>query len=36
MWADNEYFPLAYSRKAIDDKAAHRLTLKPARATSLQ
>jgi len=34
MWADNEYFPLAYRRKAIDDKAAHRLTLKPARGTS--
>lgn len=34
MWADNEYFPLAYSRKAVDDKAAHRLTLKPARPSS--
>jgi penicillin amidase len=28
-WENDEYFPLAFSRKAVDDKAAHRLTLTP-------
>jgi len=27
-WAKDEYFPLVYSRKALDEKAAHKLTLK--------
>ena len=31
MWADNEYFPLAFSRAAVDRAAAHRLTLQPGR-----
>jgi penicillin amidase len=29
LWADNEYFPLAFSRTAVNATAAHRLTLKP-------
>jgi penicillin amidase len=29
MWADNEYFPLAFSRKAVTAAAAHRLVLRP-------
>ena len=29
MWADNEYFPLAFSDKAIAAAAAHTVTLKP-------
>jgi penicillin amidase len=33
-WADNQYFALAYSRKAVEEKAAHRLTLKPVARTS--
>jgi penicillin amidase len=28
-WADNEYFPLVFSRKAVDKHAAHRLILQP-------
>ena len=28
-WANGEYFPLAYSRRAVDATAAHRLTLRP-------
>jgi len=28
-WANNEYFPLAYSRAAVDEQVAYRLTLKP-------
>ena len=28
-WANNEYFPLAYSREAVDELAAYRLTLQP-------
>jgi penicillin amidase len=28
-WANNEYFPLAFSREAVDEHAAHRLTLRP-------
>jgi penicillin amidase len=31
MWADNEYFPLAFSQKAVSAAAAHRLTLRPSR-----
>jgi penicillin amidase len=27
LWAENEYFPLVFSRKAVDKNAAHRLTL---------
>jgi penicillin amidase len=29
MWADNEYFPLAFSRQAVDAAARRRLTLRP-------
>jgi penicillin amidase len=29
LWADNEYFPLAFSRTAVNGVAAHRLILKP-------
>jgi penicillin amidase len=29
MWADNEYFPLVFSRGAIEKAAKHRLTLRP-------
>ncbi len=29
MWADNEYFPLAFSQKAVTTAAAHRLTMRP-------
>jgi penicillin amidase len=29
-WADGEYFPLAFSRAAVEDVAAHRLVLRPA------
>jgi penicillin amidase len=29
MWADNRYFPLAFSPKAVKAAAAHTLTLKP-------
>jgi penicillin amidase len=29
LWADNEYFPLVFSRKAVDKHAAHRLILQP-------
>ena len=29
LWANNQYIPLVYSRKAVDERAAHRLTLKP-------
>jgi penicillin amidase len=28
-WANNEYFPLAFSREAVDEQAAQRLTLRP-------
>ena len=28
-WANDEYFPLAYGRKAVDEQATHRLTLRP-------
>jgi penicillin G amidase len=29
MWGDEKFFPLRYSRKAVDEAAAHRLTLRP-------
>jgi penicillin G amidase len=29
LWAENQYFPLAFSKKAVEANAAHRLTLKP-------
>jgi penicillin G amidase len=29
LWADNEYFPLVFSRKAVEKNAAHRLVLQP-------
>lgn len=29
LWADNRYFPLAFSRKAVDARAAHVLILRP-------
>ena len=29
LWAENEYFPLVFSRRAIDSAARHRLTLRP-------
>jgi penicillin amidase len=29
LWANNEYFPLVFSRKAVDKQAAHRLMLQP-------
>ena len=31
LWADDTYFPLVFSSKAVEDAAAHRLTLSPAR-----
>ena len=30
-WAEGRYFPLAFSPKKVDEVAAHRLTLVPAR-----
>lgn len=29
LWANDEYFPMAFGRKAVEDHAAHRLTLQP-------
>jgi penicillin amidase len=29
IWANDEYFQMAFSKKAVDDKAAHRLKLVP-------
>jgi penicillin amidase len=29
LWAEAQYFPLAYSRKRVDEVTAHRLTLTP-------
>jgi penicillin amidase len=34
LWDRGEYFPMAYSRARVDQEAAHKLTLKPAAATS--
>ncbi len=31
LWADDTYFPLAYSRAFVDSRKAHTLTLRPAR-----
>jgi penicillin amidase len=31
LWADNTYFPLWFSNKAVDANAAHTLKLSPAR-----
>jgi penicillin amidase len=36
LWANNEYFPLVYTRKSVDDQAARRLTLRPSGAVSTQ
>ncbi len=30
-WADGDYFPLVFSRAAVEEATAHRLVLKPAR-----
>ena len=29
LWADDQYFPMAFSRALVDQKTAHRLTLQP-------
>jgi penicillin amidase len=29
LWGDRKFFPLRYSRKAVDEAAAYRLTLRP-------
>jgi penicillin amidase len=29
LWANDEYFPMTFSRKAVDEHTAHRLTLQP-------
>lgn len=29
LWSNDEYFPMLYSRKAIEEKTAHKLVLKP-------
>src|SRR5262249_50628609 len=29
LWADGQYFPLAFSRKKVEEVTAHRLMLKP-------
>ena len=29
LWADDQYFPMTFSKTAVDAKAAHRLTLQP-------
>jgi penicillin amidase len=34
LWDKGEYFPMVYSRARVDQEAAHKLTLKPAVATS--
>ncbi|HEY7500401.1 MAG TPA: penicillin acylase family protein [Vicinamibacterales bacterium] len=31
LWAENKYFPLAFSQKAVDARTKHRLTLRAAR-----
>ena len=30
-WSKDDYFPMVFSRKAVDDKAAHRVKLVPVR-----
>jgi penicillin amidase len=32
LWTNNEYFPLAFTRGAVEKVASHRLTLQPGRA----
>ena len=34
LWDKGEYFPLVYSREAVDGAAAHKLTLRPSARTS--
>jgi penicillin amidase len=34
LWADNRYFPLVFSRKAVDGNAAHTLKLRPPQGPS--
>ena len=29
MWANGEYFPLAFSRKKVDEVTRHKLVLRP-------
>ena len=29
LWANDEYFPMVFSRKAVDEKASHTLKLTP-------
>jgi len=29
LWADDQYFPMAFSRGLVDQKTAHTLTLQP-------
>ena len=29
LWAEDQYFPMTFSRAAVDQKAAHRLRLEP-------
>ena len=29
IWAEDQYFPMAFSRTLVDQKTAHRLTLQP-------
>jgi penicillin G amidase len=31
LWATDTYFPLLFTRKAVEEQAAHRLVLSPAR-----
>jgi hypothetical protein len=31
MWANGEYFPLLFTREAIEENTEHRLVLKPKR-----
>ena len=31
LWAENQYFPLLFTKQAIEARTAHRLTLKPRR-----
>jgi len=31
MWADQDYFPMSFSRRAVEENAAHTLTLAPSR-----
>jgi penicillin G amidase len=31
LWADDTYFPLVFTRQAVEERAAHRLVLRPSR-----